>query len=144
MSDRIKGQEVSIIITSGGELETELTDIKSVEFSYEFEQKNDKFLGEKTIRVDQVFNGIKGGLEMHLHDGSLMLLAEKIKAKATRRQPDLVFNITGVFSFPSGETKTMTVADVAWGAIPLSVSGSAEFVSGKLDFIAPDATVDDD
>ncbi len=96
-TQRIKGQEVSIIITRGGELEAELVDVKSCEFTPQFEIKEQGYLGEKTNRHDDIFNGVKGSLELHIHSGDVFDFIQAIKDRAQRNAPDLVFNVAGVF-----------------------------------------------
>lgn len=145
MSDqRIKGQEVSIIITSAGELEAEITDVKSCEFAPQFEIKEQGYLGEKNNRHDDIYNGVKGSLEVHMHSGDILAFIQKIKDRATRRTPDLVFNISGVFAFPNGEVKTLTIPDAKFGPTPLSQSDRGDYVAAKFEYAADDFTVEDD
>lgn len=141
-SQRIKGQEVSIIITRGGELEAELTDVKSCEFTPQFEIKSEGYLGEKTNRKDEVYVGVKGSSELHIHDGSIFDFLQAIKDRAQRVSPDLVFNISGIFSFPNGDIRTLTIPDVKFGAVPISTNDRGDYVSVKLEYEAEDYQVE--
>lgn len=140
-TQRIKGQEVSIIITRDGNPEQELVDIKSCEFTAEFEIKDEGYLGEKTNRKDEVFNGVKGSLELHIHSGDIFDFMQAVKDRAQRNTPDLVFNIAGIFAFPSGELRTATIPDVKFGAIPISTNARGDYTSVKLEFASEDYTV---
>lgn len=139
--DRIKGQEVSVSITQGGDLVAEITEIKDAEFTYQFEIKTQGYLGEKTNRKDTVYNGVAGKLTFHVHDGSVFDVIQGIKDKAQRRSPDLSFNVSGIFQFPSGEVRTIEIPDVAFGAVPISANDRGDYVSSTFEFEADDAEV---
>jgi hypothetical protein len=140
---RIKGQETSLIVTTDGELEAEITDIKSCEFAPQFEIKEEGYLGEKTNRFDDIYNGVKGSMEFHIHSGDVFNLMNAIKERAQRITPDRVFNIAGIFSFPNGETKSLTVPDIKFGPMPISVSDRGDYTAVKWEFAAEDYRVDD-
>jgi hypothetical protein len=141
-TQRIKGQEVSIIITRAGDLEAELTDIKSCEFTPQFEIKEVGYLGEKSNRHDDIYNGVKGSLELHIHSGDVFDFLQAVKDRAQRKSPDLVFNIAGIFSFPSGETRTMTIPDAKFGSMPISTSDRGDYTAVKFEFAADDFSVE--
>lgn len=140
---RIKGQEVSLLVTTDGELEAEITDVKSCEFVAQFEIKEEGYLGEKTNRTDDIYNGCKGSMEIHIHSGDAFDLMGKIKERAQRVTPDRIFNISGVFSFPSGEVRTMTLEDVKFGAMPISISDRGDYTAVKWEFACDDFYVDE-
>lgn len=141
-SQRIKGQEVSVIITRDGSLEAELTDVKSCDFTPQFEIKEEGYLGEKSKRYDEIYNGVKGSLELHIHSGDIFDFVQAVKDRAQRNAPDLVFNIAGIFAFPSGETRTLTVPDVKFGAVPISTNDRSDYTSVKLEYAADDYQVE--
>lgn len=141
-SQRIRGQETSVLITRGGDLEAELTDVKSCEFTPQFEIKEQGYLGEKTMRHDDIYNGVKGTLELHIHSGDVFDFMGAVKDRAQRNTPDLVFNISGIFSFPSGEVRTVTIPDVKFGAMPISTSDRGDYTSVKFEFAADDFSVE--
>lgn len=141
-AQRLKGQEVSIIITRGGQLEAELVDVKSCEFTPQFEIKEQGYLGEKTNRHDDVYNGVKGSMELHVHSGDVFDFIGAVKDRAQRNAPDLVFNISGIFSFPSGETRTMTIPDAKFGATPISTNDRGDYTAVKFEFAADDFQVE--
>jgi hypothetical protein len=141
-SQRIKGQEVSIIVTRDGNLEAELTDVKNCEFTPQFEIKEEGYLGEKTNRMDDVYNGVKGSLELHIHSGDIFDFIQAIKDRAQRNAPDLVFNVAGIFSFPNGEIRTVTIPDAKFGATPISTNDRGDYTSVKLEYAADDYQVE--
>lgn len=140
-SQRIKGQEVSLIITSSGDLEAELTDIKSCEFTPQFEIKEEGYLGETTNRTDEVYNGVKGSITMHIHSGDAFDFIQKVKDRAQRKTPDVQFNIGGIFVFPNGEIRTISVPDAHFGAVPISTNDRGDYTELKYEFAADDFSV---
>lgn len=135
---RIKGQEVQILIVRAGQLEDTLVDIQSFNLSVDTALLSVGYLGEKTNRKDYIFNGIKGDLQLHLHKSAWFDFVASVIAKAKRETPDVEFNITGVMFFPNGEIKTMLIPDVAWGEIPHNVNSRGDYVSVRLQFEASD------
>jgi hypothetical protein len=133
MSDqRIKGQEVQVLIVNGGNLEDTLTDIQNFNVTVEQEVKSVGYLGEKTNRKDSIFNGIKFDMELHIHKSRWFGFVKDMIAKSKREKPDIKFNITGVFSFPNGETPTMLLPDCSLGEVPHSVQSRGDYVKVKL------------
>lgn len=135
---RIKGQEVTVLITRGGVLEDTLNDVQSFNASVDLQLLSVGYLGEKTNRKDYIFNGIKGDIQLHIHKSVWFDFAQSIIAKAKRETPDVIFNITGVMFFPNGEVKTMLIPDVAWGEIPHNISNRGDYVGVRLSFEASD------
>jgi len=132
---------LSLIITRDGNLEAELVDIKSCEFTPQFEIKDMGYLGEKTNRTDDIYNGVKGSLEMHIHSGDVFDFLQAVKDRAQRTAPDLVFNIAGIFSFPSGEVRTVTIPDAKFGPTPISTNDRGDYTAVKFEFAANDYQV---
>ncbi len=141
-SQRIKGQEISLIITRDGVLETELTDVKSAEFTPQFEIKEEGYLGEKSNRHDEIYNGVKGTLTLHIHSGDVFDFVQAVKDRAQRNTPDLVFNIAGIFAFPSGELRTLSVPDCKFGPVPISTNDRGGYTEVKFEYAADDYQVE--
>lgn len=137
-AQRIKGQEVNILIVRGGVFEDSLTDIQNFNVELDLEIKKQGYLGEKTDRRDEVFNGVKYDMELHLHSQAFMNFVSAVLDRAKRINPDLVFNITGVLNFPDGTTPTFLIPDVKFGAIPMNVPSRGEYVKIKLQGEADD------
>ncbi len=137
-SQRIRGQEVSVLIVRGGELENELTDIMSFNVEVEGEIKTQGFLGEKTNRKDDIFNGIKFDMEMQLHKADFFRFMLAVIRRMKRETPDLVINISSVLSFPSGESVSVLIPDAKFGAMPVSIASRGDYVKVKLQGEADD------
>lgn len=132
-AQRLKGQEVSVLITRGGVLEDTLVDIQSFTMEVMMEIKGMGYLGEKTNRYDDIFNGVKFDMELHLHTQDFLTFLSAALDRAKRNTPDVIFNIVGVFAFPNGQTPTLILNDVKFGAFPMNVPARGDYVKFKLE-----------
>lgn len=131
-TDRVRGQEVSILVTRAGDLETTLTDIQNFNLELEFELKSVGYLGEKTERKDYIFKGVKFDFEMHTHSQDWIPFVVAVQDKAKRNNATTVFSITAVLQYPDGTTPDASLTDVSFGALPINVSARAEYVKHKI------------
>jgi len=132
-AQRIKGQEAVVLISAGGVLQDTLTDIQNFEIELQLEVISKGYLGESTNRKDMIYNGAKFTMELHLHTQDWFTLRNLIKAKAQRTNPNVVFNITSVLSFPNGDTPTVTLPDCQFGSNPMSIRSRGDYVNVKLE-----------
>lgn len=131
---RIRGQETAVLLVRDSVLEASLTDIRNFHFEYMLEIQSQGYLGEKTERKDEIFKGVKGSLELHLHNQEFIAFQQAVLDRATRDTPDVVFNLTSVLNFPNGQTPTFVFPDVKWGAMPTDFPDRGEYVTLKLEF----------
>jgi hypothetical protein len=136
---RIRGQEVSIALVQDGVTLDTLTAIKSFEFTYQQEIKNEAYLGETSERVDSIYKAIKGQLEFHTSDNAAFKLAEALVSKAQRRTPGMRINIKCTFAYANGDRVKATLPDVEFGDIPFNVANRSDYVSTRLDFACSEA-----
>jgi hypothetical protein len=135
---RVKGQEVSVLIVRDSVLEDTLTNIQDAEVTISSEIITKGYLGEKTNRTDDIYNGVKGKLTLHLHDQAYLNYVLGVLARQKRDTPDVVINITMTLAFPNGQTPSILVPDAKFGEIPLSAGNRADYVQTSLDFAADD------
>lgn len=133
MGQRIKGQEVSIIIVRGGVLESELTDIRNFNVTLMTEIIQQGYLGETTDRFDEVFKGASFDFEMDNHSQDFITFVQAVIDRARRRTPDIVFNISAVLQFPNGQTPTITLPDCFFGPFPLTIGSRTEYAKLKIE-----------
>jgi len=137
-SQRIKGQEVTILIVRDSVLEAELFDIMNFNAEIMLEQIAQGYLGEKTERHDDVYKGTKGDFEMHTHSQDWLTFAAAVKDRAKRNTPDAIFNISAVMFYPNGQTPTMLFPDVKFGALPVNIGSRTDYKKIKIDFVCDD------
>lgn len=130
---RIKGQEVEVLLVVDGEVQSSLTDIQSFEAMLQFERLEEGYLGEKNNRYDEVYKGTNASIEMHNSSPDLFDFFESIKNRAQRASPGTVVNIKATMNYPSGERKRMIFQDVFFDPMGLSFGGRTEYGTTKLD-----------
>jgi hypothetical protein len=129
---RARGQEVVVMVTRGAQLEAEFTDVMSFNAEDTFELKEQGFLGQKSKQYDTIYNGSKFDLEMQLHSTDWWKFKAAVRAKATREQPDIVFNISTLLEFDNGQSALVTFPDVSFGPMPENVPAREDYVKVKL------------
>lgn len=140
-AQRIKGQEVQILIIRAGALEDTLTDIQNFNLEVQLRTLSMGYLGEKNNRKDDVYDGIKFDMELHIHTEDYFTFLGAILDRARRNTPDVQFNITGVFSFPNGDTPTLLLPDVHFGAQPINIGSRGDYIKIKLEGEGNDFTI---
>ena len=74
MAQRIKGQEVELMLVVNGVAKTTLTAVRSFEMSWQQEIKSEGYLGETTNHKDSVFNGIRESMEYNFDNPDILQL----------------------------------------------------------------------
>ena len=138
---RLKGQEIDLVIIVDGKPQRTLTDIRECEIEWQLEKKSEGYLGETTNRKDSIFTGISGSLSMHLESEGIFDFISKIIERARDRTAGTKINLKMTLRYPSGDRPKIIIPDVEFGAIPLSVGGRSEYANVKLDFEASEAQV---
>lgn len=138
MSQRIKGSEVAVVITSEDGVERSIDAVGSIEMTVQIELLTEGYLGEASNRRDDIFNGVEGSLELHLERGQFFQLIEKIKDRASRRTPGARFDLVAIFAFPNGDRVRGVVPDVYFGEIPVNTGGRGEYVTSTINWGASD------
>lgn len=129
------------MIVRDGSLEDTLTDVRNFSAELELEIKSEGYLGEKTNRKDEIYNGVKFDMELHVHSQDFLRFVIGILDRAKRNTPDIKVNISGVFAMPNGETPTFLIPDAKFGAIPINAGSRGDFVSVKLSGEGDDVSI---
>lgn len=141
MAQRLKGQEVEVLIVVDGNPQTNITAIKSFDVTLEQDILDEGFLGETTNRKDSIYNGISGNIEFQTDDQGIFDILTKIVDKARRRTPGLKINIKATLNYPNGQRPKILVPDVEFGAMPFNVGSRSDYATIKLPFAASDYQV---
>ena len=140
-SNRIKGQEVEILLVVDGQIQDTITDVRSFEVAAKLETKEEAYLGEKTNRYDEIFNGVRGRLELHFETASVFDLMKSIIDRAKRRTPGTQINIKATLNFPNGDKSRVLISDAFFGEIPIGFGSRSDYGTFGLDFQASDLAV---
>jgi hypothetical protein len=134
MAQRIKGQEVEIVVLQDGAPQDSLTCCRSVELTFKTELIEESYLGEKTNRYDSIFKGVSGKLEFHIETPEIFNVVQAIVDKAQRRTPGMRLNIKTTLNFPSGRKAKVLVADIEVGEMPINFGSRSDYGSFSLPF----------
>ncbi len=133
VAQRIKGQEVTLVILADGVPQLTIDTIKSAELEWEIELLEEGYLGETSNRVDSVYNVIRVMLEGDINNQDYLELADAIAARARNRVGGATrIDIVGSFAFPNGQFPSVVVSDVYFENIPFNIGARNEFVSFTL------------
>jgi hypothetical protein len=141
MAQRIKGQEVEIIMLVDGAPRENLAFAKSLDFTFLTERKTEGYLGETTNRFDTIFNGVEGKTQHHFDNPEPFNIIRLIINKARRREPGTQFNMRSTLNFPRGQRARLIFRDVEFGALPIGFSSRSDYGSFALDFGCSEAQV---
>lgn len=139
--ERLRGEDTEVMLIANGQQQDLITDIKSLEITLELQILSEGYLGETTMRKDDIFNGVSGRIEMHTSDAAVFTLLQLIMDRARRRAPGSRVNIKATFRFPNGQTARCMLPNVKFGQIPLSFSERAAYGSVSLSFENEDLTI---
>ena len=140
-SQRIKGQEVEVLLIVDGTVQDTITDVRSFEVAAKLETKEEGYLGEKTNRYDEIYNGVRGRLELHVENKDVFTLLQSIIDRAKRRTPGTQINIKATLNFPNGDRPRVLVANAFFGEIPINFGSRGDYGTVGLDFQAEDIRV---
>lgn len=131
---RIKGQEVEVMLVVDGAAQSTLTDIQSFEMMLDFETLEEGFLGEKSNRFDEVYKGVSGSMEMHNSSPDTFTFFEKVKQRAQRQSPGTIVNVKATMNYPSGERRRVILQDVFFDPMGIAFGSRTDYGTTKLDF----------
>lgn len=135
---RIKGQEVELILVEDNVPLTTIADIRSFEMAAQLEILKEGYLGETTDRRDSVYRGYRGKMEVHFENRDVLDFARRLVDKARRRTPGARVNCKVTLVFPGGDRVRMILKDLSFGEIPMGFGGRAEYGTISLDFEGED------
>lgn len=138
---RLKGQEVAVRVIQAGNVITSIDSISAFNDNVALELKEQGYLGETVNRFDEILNGFGGDFEFHVNRADWNDLVEAIISRATRKVPDLVFNVVRTDFYPNGDTAIFTYQDVKWGPIPSSVASRGDYVKPRMEFKCEERSV---
>lgn len=138
MAQRIKGQEVELLLVENNVPQTTISDIKSFEMTAQLEILKEGYLGETTDRRDSVYRGYHGKMEVHFETRDILDFARRVIDKARRRTPGSRINCKVTFVFPDGDRVRILLKDLSFGEIPINFASRTDFGTITLDFEGED------
>jgi len=137
-AQRIKGQEVELLLVEDNVPLSSIQDIRSFEMAAQLEILREGYLGETTDRRDSVYRGFRGKMELHYENRDVLDLVRRLIDKARRRTPGVRINAKATFVFPGGERVRMLLKDLSFGEVPISFGSRTDYGTISLDFEGED------
>lgn len=137
-NQRIKGQEVEVMVVVDGRALSTVTDVRSFEVGPQLEIKREGYLGETTDRRDEIFNGVTGRMELHFENQDIFGLFTAVVDRARRRTPGVKINIKATLNFPGGDRPRVLINDAFFGPFPINFAGRGDYGAVTVDFESSD------
>lgn len=141
MAQRIKGQEVEILLLLNGEPLVSLFDIRSFEVALIEEILNEGYLGETTNRRDSIFRGVRGRFEAHVENADFLRFYTAVVDKGRRRIAGTTINVKVTLNFPNGDRPRILIPDIEFGDLPLNFGSRSDYGTASIDFEAAEASI---
>lgn len=142
MTQRIKGQEVELILVEDNVPLTGIADVRSFSMEAQLEILKEGYLGETTDRRDSVYRGFSGSMELHFENRDVIDLTRRLIDKARRRTAGSRINCKVTLVFPEGgERVRVLLKNLEFGAIPLGFGSRADYGTISLPFEGEDFNV---
>ncbi len=137
---RIRGQEILIRIVAANQLLRTLTAIKSLTWTPKFDILKEGYLGEVTDRRDDIYRGSAIELEFHPESADAFVLIKLLRDRAQRRTAQAAARVNVLFTaqFPNGDRPKLTVPDVKFSDVPMSMTARDQYVGIRLSGEAED------
>jgi len=141
MAQRIKGQEISLLLIENNAPLTEITDVRSFEMSAQLEILKEGYLGETTDRRDSIYRGFSGKMDVHFETRDIVDFARRVIDKARRRTPGSRINCKVTLNFPNGNRVRVMLKDLEFGEIPMAFGSRSDYGMVTLSFEGEDYSV---
>lgn len=142
MAQRCKGQETRLNISQDNQFLAEISDIKDHEIEFAQSIKLEDYIGETAKRTDAIYENINGKFTMHISKAAVFSkFIQGVIDKNQRRIPGIIFNVSAVYNFPSGERIRLMIPDVEFGGFPVNTGGRDQYVSIAVTFAASTARI---
>lgn len=139
MAQRIKGQEVELLLVVNDVAQTTINTVRSFEFAFQNEILKEGYLGETTDRRDSLFRGVRGRMELHLENADIFTFFKAVVDKSRRRTPGTKINVKATLNFPNGQKVRVMIPDVEFGELPVNFGSRSDYGTTSLDFEASEA-----
>jgi hypothetical protein len=141
VAQRIKGQEVEMLLVVNGVAQTTTTDVRSLEIAPKLEMLEEGYLGETTDRYDEIYKGIRGTVELHFENADVFAFFQSVVDRARRRTPGTTINFKAALNFPNGNRPVVMISDCYFGEFPINFGSRQDYGSIKMEFQASDYAV---
>jgi hypothetical protein len=133
MSQRVKGQETTLLVIIDGELRQRIDTIQNFDMEFELDLLEEGYIGEVANRFDSIFNGCKVEFTGHMTSREALDVADVIVGRAQRRTGGATrIDITVTLKFDNGDLPSVLFSDVFFETVPFNTGGRDEYVEFTL------------
>lgn len=129
---RIRGQEVKVYVAGPAGDITSLVDIRSFSLTPKFKKLEEQYLGDPTMRYDELFDGVDFDMELHIEDPGVFNFVSLIRERAFNRTSKTFVNITASIQYAGGTLKNVILQDCFFENMPFNVGSRSDYVTIKL------------
>jgi hypothetical protein len=140
VAQRIKGQEIELMVIMDGRPLTSITDVRSFEVAAKTDMLEESYLGETTDRYDEIFKGVRGRMDLHFENKDIFNLLIGVIDRARRRTPGTIINIKATLNFPNGDRPMVLINNVVFGELPINFASRSDYGAITLDFQSSNLT----
>lgn len=133
-AQRVKGQEVQVLVIRDGTVDQTLTAIRNFEVTFQLEILKEGYLNEVADRRDEIYKGMAGRFELHIETKDIFDLIKAIVARATRRTPGTVINIKATLNMPNGDRPKIVIPNCAFGDLPVGFGAREQYGNLQVTF----------
>lgn len=127
------GQDTSLAFLLDGDLEARLDGFTSNDITFDMTMIETRHLGAKADAFISVFKGISLSMKSNVTGSVYLDLAKAIMDRAQRKAGSKIrFDVTTTIRFEDGEFRAITMKDVEFEAIPLSIPAGDELITMEL------------
>ena len=137
---RIKGQEVEVNLLVDGVPQDSLNAVRSFTVTPRFELKEEQYLGERSMRFDEMFTGVSFNMELNFADAGVFRFMTAVKERAQRRTPGTVINLKATLNYPSGNGRRTRIVlkDCFFGDMATAFGSRGDYGTFSIDGRAQD------
>lgn len=138
---RIRGHEVQLSVMVDGQRQDSLGLVRSLGITPLLEIQREEYLGETSMRRDEIFKGVSGKMEVHFEDVEVFTFARAVIDRARRQDPNVRINIKATFNFVDGGPALVLMNNCFFGEMPIGAASRTDYVTLALDFECEDIQV---
>lgn len=135
---RIRGQEVVMRLTRGGNTESTLTAIKDFTCTFDFQTLEEGYLGETNKRFDMIVNGCSGSFTIDLESPDHFTFLAFLTDVASRRVDPNQQQVNAVtrYQFSNGAVGRLSISNMVFDPIALAAPARDAYVNASYSYKA--------
>lgn len=130
MAQRIKGQDTLLeVYADSTPIIQAHSPIRSFEVTFRQQKLEEQYLGDPSMRFDEIYQGVDFTMEMHFENDNVLKFAELIRNRAIGQSAatKTVVNIRTSLQFPGGVKTSIVLNDCYFENIPMNFADRSSY-----------------